>query len=589
MRSDTDIVTDIGDPRTAFIEAATWHGDLDRAKAILAAHPEVASCDIHTAAILGDDAAVRRFIAEDPGNATATSEPYGGNALVYLGLSKYLRFDKSLSDAFLRAATALLDAGADPNSGFWTTGQHPEFETALYGAAGVAHHAPLTRLLLERGADPNDIEVVYHSPETWDNEAMKALVDTGKITAENLALMLIRKHDWHDVEGAKFLLERGADPNWARKRGWYAIHHALARDNALEMIELLLDHGADPLLVNDGLSAAARAARAGRSDVLELFKRRGISVALNGVDNLIAACACDDSAAVRRIVEREPHLVAEIRSMGGDLLAKFAGTNNPAGVRQLLDLGVDIAAPFTEGDGYFGEPKGSLAIHVAAWRGNPAVVKLLIERGSPVDVPDANGRTPLALAVRACVDSYWTDRRTPESVAALLAAGASVSGVAYPCGYAEVDELLRGAMPKNTFGGVSPIFRVGNLAASLAYYVDALGFKVDWEYKGAIAAVSRDRCCIFLCQGDQGNPGSWAWVGVNDVERLCDEFRAKGAKIRQPPTNFPWALEIQVEDPDGNVLRFGSEPKPDQPFGPWMDMHGKLWESLPEGGWKRVE
>ena len=129
--------------------------------------------------------------------------------------------------------------------------------------------------------------------------------------------------------------------------------------------------------------------------------------------------------------------------MGGELLAKFAGTGNPAGVRQLLDLGVDVAAPFTEGDGYFGEPKGSLAIHVAAWRGQPEVVKLLLERGSPVDVPDANGRTPLALAVRACVDSYWTEMRTPESVAALLAAGASVGGGAYPCGYAEVDELLR--------------------------------------------------------------------------------------------------------------------------------------------------
>lgn len=78
--------------------------DLERAEAILASHPEVASCDIHAAAILGDDAAVRRFLALDSGNATATSEPHGGNALVYLGLSKYLRLDKSRSDAFLRAA-----------------------------------------------------------------------------------------------------------------------------------------------------------------------------------------------------------------------------------------------------------------------------------------------------------------------------------------------------------------------------------------------------------------------------------------------------------------------------------------------------
>jgi hypothetical protein len=70
-------------------------------------------------------------------------------------------------------------------------------------------------------------------------------------------------------------------------------------------------------------------------------------------------------------------------------------------------------------------------------------VKLLVEHGALIDVPDGKGRTPLALAVRACVDSYWSDRRSPESVLVLLNAGASVTGVECPCGYDEVDELLR--------------------------------------------------------------------------------------------------------------------------------------------------
>jgi predicted enzyme related to lactoylglutathione lyase len=38
-------------------------------------------------------------------------------------------------------------------------------------------------------------------------------------------------------------------------------------------------------------------------------------------------------------------------------------------------------------------------------------------------------------------------------------------------------------------------------------------------------------------------------------------LKARGVKILLEPTNFPWALEFQVEDPDGNVLRFGSEPE----------------------------
>ncbi len=430
------------DLRAAFIQAAVWHGPLEPAEAMLAAHPDLAGGDIHTAAILGDDAAVRRFLERDPGSATATSPPYGGDALNYLCLSRYLRLDPARTDDFLRAATALLDAGADPNTGFWTTGQHPERETALYGAAGVAHHEALTRLLLARGADPNDDEAVYHSPETRDNGAMRALVETGRITPENLALMLIRKHDWHDVEGARYLLERGADPNHARTRGWPPIHHALARDNVLEMFALLLDHGADPSSVVDGLSGVARAAREGRGDVLELFERRGIPLELDGVDRLIAACARDDGATVRTVVQREPRLVGEVRLVGGRLLARFAGTGNAPGVRHLLDRGVDVRAPFEEGDPYFGIPENSLAIHVAAWRGHPAVVKLLIERSSPVDLPDANGRTPLALAVRAAVDSYWTERRTPDSIAALLRAGASPRGIAIPTGYPEADALL---------------------------------------------------------------------------------------------------------------------------------------------------
>ena len=63
----------IDDPLDAFIEATAWHGTLERAAEILAAHPEVASSDIHTAAILGDDAGVRRFLKHDPANATTKS------------------------------------------------------------------------------------------------------------------------------------------------------------------------------------------------------------------------------------------------------------------------------------------------------------------------------------------------------------------------------------------------------------------------------------------------------------------------------------------------------------------------------------
>lgn len=82
--AETPNMTPTDDPRTAFIEASIWLGSLERAEAILAAHPELASSDIHIAAILSDDAAVRRFLALDPKSVTAKSELYGGDALAYL-------------------------------------------------------------------------------------------------------------------------------------------------------------------------------------------------------------------------------------------------------------------------------------------------------------------------------------------------------------------------------------------------------------------------------------------------------------------------------------------------------------------------
>lgn len=444
MRDDTDPVAAFIDAACVPLDAAHVSGTLDEANTILAAHPGVATHDIHTAAILGDDDAVRRFIERDPASATAAGGPRGWDALTHLCFSRYLRLDPARSDGFVRAATALLDAGADANTGWFETHHQPEpmWEPSLYGAAGVAHHAGLTRLLLDRGADPNDVEVAYHAPEGWDNAIVEMLIGTGRLTRDSLLIMLIRKIDWHDQAGVKLVLGQGIDLNAKWELGWNPLHHAIARDNALATIELLLDHGADPAFTRDGVSATALAARHGRGDVLDALEGRGVHIELDGADRLIAACARGDESDVFAVAADEPGAVDRVLADGGRLLARFAGAGNTEGVRLLLDLGVPVSAVFAGGDGYFDIAWNSTALHVAAWRARPQIVKLLIDRGAPVNVADGAGRTPLGLAVRACVDSYWTRLRSPESVRALLDAGASTDGVPYPCGYAEVDALL---------------------------------------------------------------------------------------------------------------------------------------------------
>ena len=117
----------------------------------------------------------------------------------------------------------------------------------------------------------------------------------------------------------------------------------------------------------------------------------------------------------------------------------------------------------------------------------------------------------------------------------------------------------------NHIEGVTPILRVENPETSKRYYLDVLGFKLDWDTPW-MCSVSRDRGSLMLCRQHQGNRETWVWFGCEDADALHREFVAKGALIRHPPTNFEWANEFQVEDPDGHVLRFGSEPKA-APFG----------------------
>lgn len=111
---------------------------------------------------------------------------------------------------------------------------------------------------------------------------------------------------------------------------------------------------------------------------------------------------------------------------------------------------------------------------------------------------------------------------------------------------------------------IIPILNVADLAASVAFYTRVLGFATDWN-AGTMASVSRDGRAIMLCQQGQGQRGTWVWLGVEDIEPLHADFVAKGASIRLKPTNFSWAYEMQVEDPDGHVLRFGSDTKTAQP------------------------
>jgi ankyrin repeat protein len=415
-----------------FIRAASvaldgsWHstGTLDHAREILAREPSIASESIYTAAVLGNDSAVRQFLQTDPASATRKGGPHNWDALTYLCFSKYLRIDRERSEGFVSAATMLLDAGGDPNTGFYSDDHLPEpvWESVLYGAAGVAHHDGMTQLLLDRGADPNDGETEYHAPEWFNDRPMEMIVESGRLAPMGLTTMLHRKLDWANYTGVRWLLNHGADPNMVSLWGERALDHSIGRDNRIEFIEVLLDFGANPLLATGEANAFTRAAGAGRIDIIDLFRKRGFKYDMTGAFEFLEACARGNVAAAREISDADSEMIPGIRREHPELLANFAGAGNTKGVRALLDLGFDI-----ESRSPHSRPNGMSALQVAIWRDRLDTVKLLVERGASLASRD--GEDAVNLARRALADtSEWTPHQTPRILDYLLNVPATARG-----------------------------------------------------------------------------------------------------------------------------------------------------------------
>jgi uncharacterized glyoxalase superfamily protein PhnB len=110
-----------------------------------------------------------------------------------------------------------------------------------------------------------------------------------------------------------------------------------------------------------------------------------------------------------------------------------------------------------------------------------------------------------------------------------------------------------------------PLLHVSNAAAALQFYCDRLGFRLQFQHRpdGVEAdpcymGVSRDAVWMNLSSfsGD-GVAGGVVNLMVDDVDKLHQEFVAKGVRIDLEPTDQTWgSREMYVKDADGNCLRF---------------------------------
>ena len=105
-----------------------------------------------------------------------------------------------------------------------------------------------------------------------------------------------------------------------------------------------------------------------------------------------------------------------------------------------------------------------------------------------------------------------------------------------------------------------PVLFVADVERSLAFYVDQLGFRVDWSFKQEdklfIAQVARSDCEIILSsQWPDKNGKGMLFISLDlDVLKATRaEFEAKGVAVRDGWWGYDTAI---VDDPDGNVLYF---------------------------------
>jgi catechol 2,3-dioxygenase-like lactoylglutathione lyase family enzyme len=115
--------------------------------------------------------------------------------------------------------------------------------------------------------------------------------------------------------------------------------------------------------------------------------------------------------------------------------------------------------------------------------------------------------------------------------------------------------------------GAATVFTVRDLAASLAYYRDALGFDVTFQYGEPTyyACLYRDEVALHLRTAPEPD-----WVAgrtalcvfVDDVDSLHTELAARGARIVKPPQDYAYGMrDFDVTDLDGNTITFGMESK----------------------------
>lgn len=377
-----------------FLDFACWdhrtHGRIHfaarqaAAVAMLRKRPALARHDLYTAVVCGELDEVRRMLDEQPGLVNRKGGARRWEPLLYLTYARLPAGAVPRSAADM--ATLLLDRGANPDP-YYMAGD--AFYSALVGLPGEGEQdAPphperdaLYALLLERGANPFDIQVLYNTH--FSGNVLWWLQLTYAHT-----MRTSHRHAWEDPNWPMF--DMGGYGCGARFLFWLAI-----RKNDVALTRWLLEHGANPNAPpapNPHWPAATlyeEALRAGRDAIARLLHAAGAPAAvaaLGDEDLYVSAALRLDRAGLDALLRKHPDY-----GQSSKALFAAARVDHAAAVAMLLDAGTPVDVR---------DEHAQTALHVAGAANACRAAAVLLARGADANLREQQwNATPLGYAV----------------------------------------------------------------------------------------------------------------------------------------------------------------------------------------------
>jgi ankyrin repeat protein len=425
--------------RAGALIASATSDDLRRARALLDADPALARHDLACACATGEADEVSRRLAIRPTAVTEPTGPDNWEPILYACFSRLLRGDPERAPGIREVVRRLLAAGADPNASFIHNGDW--LQVPLYGAAGIAGDAELTRMLLEAGADPTDDrpglhgnEILYHACEFKDPTCAMLVIDAG-CRQDFVDYDLGRALNFPNAEMVEMFCTHGARADAGH------LHQAVWRRRPPRTVAALLDAGA-PIDAPDehGLTPLQIAVRWGEHQVAALLRERGAAAeAITDEDRALAELLTGGNPAppttaspAKASPAKAPPTIASPATASPSMLDEMLMLSIQGGhleaMRRLLDAGARID----------GDPDGEeVPLGDACWRGRVQMTRELVARGAALTFHTGGSAIGAALhGSRHCQEpeggpSMQTIDEIPnepyaEIVRILLAAGATV-------------------------------------------------------------------------------------------------------------------------------------------------------------------